>query len=70
MDLMQNKIKLGELMKHPTAGVLLKKEFPEWANSPLLKMASKMTLEDILKIAKKRVPQTKIDAVLEKLKAL
>ena len=70
MDLMQNKIKVGILMQNNEAAKLLKTEFPRWAKSPLLKMAGQMTLEDVLKIAKKHVPQEKIDAVLEKLQAL
>lgn len=70
MDLKNRKIKLGELMKHKEAAALLKKSFPEWANSPLLRMASNMTLDEVIRVAGKRVPAEKIETVLKTLEAL
>ncbi len=70
MDLRNQKITFGEIMKNQQAASLLKKEFPQWADSPLMRMASAMPLSKVLRIAAKHVPQEKIDAVLSKLEQL
>ena len=70
MDLQNNKIKLGDVMKNKAAAALLRRAFPEWANSPLLLVASNMRLEEVLRVAAKRVPQEKLAAVLKELESL
>ena len=70
MDLRDNKIKLGDVMKNKAAAALLRRTFPEWANSPLLLVASNMTLDEVLKVAAKRVPKEKLAAVLKELESL
>ncbi len=67
MDLKNNKIKLGELLKNEQARQVLKSSFPEWMDSPLLQMAKHMPLCEILRLAQKQVPQDKIQSVLDKL---
>lgn len=70
MDLRKNKITLGELMDNTQAAEILKKEFPEWADSPLIKMASGMTISKVLKVAGKHVPKEKLAEVITKLEQL
>lgn len=70
MDLQNNKIKLGDLLKHEQARGLLESEFPEWANTPLMKMARHMPLCEILRIARKKVDERKIQSVINKLEQL
>lgn len=70
MDLKGNKIKLGDVMKNKAAAALLRRSFPEWASSPLLLVASNMTLDDLLKVAEKRVPKEKVASVLKALESL
>ena len=70
MNLQNNKIKLGEVMKNKAAAALLRRAFPEWASSPLLLVASNMTLDEVLKVAAKRVPKEKLATVLKELESL
>lgn len=67
MDLRNNQITVGEIMKNPQAAALFKREFPEWAGSPLIRMASGMPLSKVLKIAKKHIAEEKITTFINKL---
>lgn len=70
MDLRKNKITVGEIMKNPQAAALFKKEFPEWADSPLIRMAASMPLSKVLRIAGKYIPKEKITAFINKLEQI
>lgn len=70
MELRNNQITVGEILKNPLAKDLLKKEFPEVANPFLLSLAQNMTLASILELAKERYTQEKIDRVLAELQAM
>jgi hypothetical protein len=51
MDLRNNKITLGEILKNPKGEGILGRFFPELMNPFLLHQAKKMSLENILKLA-------------------
>lgn len=70
MDLRNNQITVGEILKNPQAKALLNREFPEVANPFLLSLAHNMTLASILELAKNRYPQNKIDSVLAELQVM
>ena len=70
MDLKNNKIKLGEVLKNPQAKSVLERAFPQWMESPMLKMAKHMPLCEILRLAQNHVPEAEIQSVLEKLRQL
>ena len=68
MDLKNNKIKMGEIFNNPEAKKILEREFPEFTTPFMLRMAKNMSLDDVLRLAKGRVPQAKIDRTVEELK--
>ena len=70
MDLKNNQITVGDVLSNPSAKALLRREFPEVTKPVLLGMARGMTLESILRLAKDRYPQEKIDAVLSELQKM
>jgi hypothetical protein len=70
MDLRNNQITVGEILKNPQAKALLNREFPEVANPFLLSLAHNMTLASILALAQNRYPQDRIDRVLAELQAM
>ena len=70
MDLRNNAITVGEVIAHPAAKALLKREFPEVANPLLLSMAKKMTLAGVLELAKGRYAPDRIQKVLTELRAM
>ena len=57
-------------MENAQAAAILKEEFPEWADSPLVRIASGMSLSKVLKVAAKHVPKEKLIEVIEKLEQL
>lgn len=70
MDLKRNKIKVREILAHPSAKALLELEFPELANSALLHYAQNMTLSQVLWYAKSHVEMEKLADILQKLEKL
>jgi hypothetical protein len=70
MDLLNNKITLGEIMKNPKAEAIFGKYFPELMHPFLLHQAKKMVLEDILKLATGPSAQDKKDKVVMRLEAI
>ncbi len=70
MDLKNGGITVSEIIRDPRAYSLLKQEFPQIVQSPLLHLAGGMTLNQILSFAKGTIPQDKIDSLLEQLKSL
>ncbi len=70
MDLKNNQITVGELMKNSKARAVLEREFKEYAHSPMIKMASRMTLSKLLEIAKKHVEPQRIKSVLNEIEKL
>lgn len=70
MDLQNGKITVGQLLKVPDAQRILAAELPELANSPLLRFARNMTLNQVLTYAKGHVSDEKVKRILSQLKAL
>jgi hypothetical protein len=70
MNLKNNEITVGEVISNPQANALLKREFPDVMNPFMLQLAKKMTITEILNLAKGRYPQEKIDRVLAELQAI
>ncbi len=70
MDLKNYKIKLGELLENDAAKQVLLEAFPEWSESALLKMAVNMSVAKIMRMAKKKVPQQKLEEVIKKLEEI
>ena len=70
MDLKNNTITVGEILKNPAAKALLMHNFPELNNQFLLRMAQSMSLENTLKLAIGRYDQDRIEKVISDLKAI
>lgn len=70
MDLRNGNITVGQLLKVPGARNILAVELPELANSPLLRMAGGMSLNQVLTFAKGNVSDDKVKQILAQLKAL
>lgn len=70
MDLKNNQITVGEIIKNPAAKALLKKEFSEAVSPLMLQMARGMTLQRVLDLAGSRYPQEKINAILSELQKM
>lgn len=70
MDLKNYNITVGELLSNPKSKAVLKAEFPQYVNHPLVNFASYMPLKKVLDYAKGKVPQKKINKTLEKLKQI
>lgn len=70
MDLKNGKVTIGELMRNQQATALFEKEFPGVLHSPLAGMMRNKTLSQVLRMAAGRVPQQKIERVLEQLRKL
>lgn len=51
MDLKNNRITIGEIIKNPRAKYIIDRNFPIMMNPFLLQVALKMSLENILKLA-------------------
>ncbi len=70
MNLKNNQITMRELLANPKARALLRREFPDVMNSPLLSFAENMTLQNVLEFARSYVPQHKVRSVMAQLKEL
>lgn len=68
MDLKNNNITLGEVLKNNQAKKVLQNEFKEYFNSPLFSFAKKMSIQKLLQLAKGKVPDDKINKILNELK--
>ena len=67
MDLRNNQIKMSEILANPKAKEILKREFPRLMNPMILRRARNMTLADVLRFARGRVSQDKIDKIITEL---
>ncbi len=70
MDLQNGRITVGQLLQIPAARRIFNEEFPGVLNSPMVRMARGMSLNRVLGHVRGRVPQQKIDRVLQRLQAL
>ena len=70
MDLQNNRIPIGVLLQNPKACEIIAREFPGVLNHPMLKMARRMSLGNVLSQIGNAVPREKIERVLGELQAL
>jgi len=70
MDLQNNKIKMGELLKNPQATAIIKSEFSEFYTPIMIALSRNMTLEGVLSIAAGKVSQERLDRAVAALKEL
>jgi hypothetical protein len=64
MDLKNNNITIGEILKNVEAKRLLEKEFPQYIKQPMLSMAMNMPLSRIISMSQGKVPQDKINSLI------
>jgi len=67
LDLRNNQITVGELLRNSKSREILQREFPEIMRNPMIRMAGNMSLSRVLQYARGQVPQSKIDKVLVEL---
>ena len=70
MDLQNGRITVGQLLRNPAARRIFDEEFPGLLGSPMVRMAQGMSLNRVLSHVRGKVPQQKIDHVLQRLQAL
>ena len=70
MELKNNQITVGELLKHPGARQVLSRRFPALVGSPALTAAAGWSLSRVIRFAKGKVPDSQIQAALEDLRRL
>ena len=63
-------ITLGELLANPAAKAVLAREFPGMVNSPLIKLYSRKSVAQVLKLAQGKVPAEKLNRIIDELKKL
>lgn len=68
MDLKNGTITVGEMLKNPSARKLFQQLSPISINSPIIRSAHAMTLNELLRKAKAWVPQERMNEILEALK--
>lgn len=70
MNLRNNNITVGELMKNPQAKQLLQRELPEYMSGSLLALAQGMTLNTVIGFSSGRVPREKIARLIAELEKI
>jgi len=70
MDLKNNQITVGELLKDPRAKQVLSRRFPALAANPAVAMANGWSVARVLQFARGKVPDREIQAALSELKQL
>ncbi len=70
MDLKNNSITLGELLKNPKAKMLLERELPQYMKHPMVGMAQGLPLSTVIGFAKGNISQDKLSMLLIKLKEI
>lgn len=70
MNLRNNEITVGEILKNPNARALFQREVPSLANNPMLPMSYSIPLKDILTYSKGVIPQFKVKQLLSQLEKI
>ncbi|MBU5451115.1 hypothetical protein [Acetivibrio sp. MSJd-27] len=68
MNLRNGQITLRELLSNPKAYQILQRESPVPLNHPLVRRAGNMTLNQLLGLARGRIPQGQVNRILEDLR--
>lgn len=70
MNLYNGNITIRQILQVPQARELLQTELPQLANSPLIRLASGMTLNQVLARTKGYLSPEKLQSLLEQLKSI
>ena len=70
VDLRNNTVKMGELMKNREANAIIRREFAEFCTPMFIALSRGMTLESVLSLARGKVAKERIDRTLDALRAL
>ena len=70
MDLKNNKITVGELLKNPRSKEVLMRRFPGVINLPIVKTSGSLSLDKAVKMASAYVPRKILQETIEELKNL
>ena len=67
MDLRNYQIIVGDILRYPPACEVIRRELPDVWNSPLLKLARGMTLQQVLQLAGGKISHEERERILEEL---
>ncbi len=67
MNLQNGQITVREVLSNPKARALLQREYPALMNHPLLGMAQRMSLNQVLGMVRGKVPQQQINHLIGQL---
>jgi len=70
MDLKNNQITVREILENPKAKEIIRRNYPDVLNNPMLGMFQNTTLESLLKYASGIIPQNKINQILLELEKI
>lgn len=70
MNLKNYEITVGEILKNPKARALFQKEFPQLASHPMLPLAHKVPLREVISCSRGLVPKEKVNEILSKLERI
>lgn len=70
MNLRNNEITVGEVMKNPQARQLLQREVPALLNHPMFQMSYSIPLRDVITFTKGFIPQMKLKSIMSQLERL
>lgn len=70
MNLRNGQITIGEILSNPKARALFQREFPAYANHPMLRLMGGMTLGQVYHIAVGKMGKQRADQMMEQLKRL
>lgn len=70
MNLNNLNITVGRLLANPKAKAIMAREFPTLINTPIVKLYSGKTLNQVLHLAKDKVPQDKIQRIISELEEI
>ena len=70
MDLRNNQITVRELLANPASKKVLARRFPHVINLPIVKASGNMTLEKVMQLGARFVPQEQMQAAWRELRKL
>lgn len=70
MDLRNNQITMGELLRNPNARKVLERRFPHVMGRPVVAAAETLTLAQVIKLTAAYVPQGVVQDTLRDLRTL
>ena len=67
---LQGKMTIGELLDNPQSQAVLKRHLPKLVNHPMIGLARRLTVQEVLLEAKGHIPAKKIEAIIKDLEKL